>query len=83
MQDARKTSGLEVSDRIELWWRVGGSPDPPRRIRTHQDRFAAEVLATVVHEGEPGFAVPVEVTDDELGLQGSGPPDLSKGDVPP
>ena len=68
VQEGRKNGGLEVSDRIELWWRVGGSPDPAEAIRTHQDRFAAEVLATTVHEGEPGFAVPVEVTDAELGL---------------
>jgi isoleucyl-tRNA synthetase len=69
VQEGRKNGGLEVSDRIELWWRVGGSPDPAEAIRTHLDRFAAEVLATVVHEGEPGFPVPVEVTDAELGLQ--------------
>jgi isoleucyl-tRNA synthetase len=55
--------------RIELWWRIGGSPDPAEAIRTHQDRFAAEVLATVVHEGEPDVPVPVEVLDAELGLQ--------------
>ena len=37
-------------------------------IRTHQDRFAAEVLATTVHEGEPDGPTAVEVTDTELGL---------------
>ena len=35
VQDARKAAGLEVTDRIELWWRVGGSPDPAEAIRTH------------------------------------------------
>ena len=57
VQEGRKNGGLEVSDRIELWWRIGGSPDPAEAIRTHLDRFAAEVLATSVHEGEPGFPV--------------------------
>jgi isoleucyl-tRNA synthetase len=69
VQEGRKSGGLDVSDRIELWWRVGGSPDPAEAIRTHQDRFAAEVLATVVHEGAPDGPVPVEVHDAELGLQ--------------
>ena len=31
VQDGRKNGGLEVSDRIELWWRIGGSPTRPRR----------------------------------------------------
>jgi isoleucyl-tRNA synthetase len=69
VQDGRKNGGLEVSDRIELWWRIGESPDPAEVIRTHQDRFAAEVLATSVHEGEPGFETRVQVSDTELGLQ--------------
>ena len=35
VQDARKNAGLEVTDRIELRWRVGGSPEPAEAIRTH------------------------------------------------
>ena len=42
----------EVTDRIELWWRVGGSPEPAEAIRTHGAQLAAEVLAPVaVYEG--------------------------------
>ena len=77
VQEGRKNGGLEVSDRIELWWRVGGSPDPAEAIRTHQDRFAAEVLATAVHEGEPGFPVPVEVTRRRARSAGLGPQGLT------
>ncbi len=54
VQEARKNAGLEVTDRIELWWQVGGSPRPAEAIRTHADQLAAEVLATAVHEGVAG-----------------------------
>jgi isoleucyl-tRNA synthetase len=30
VQEGRKSGGLDVSDRIELWWRVGGSPGSGR-----------------------------------------------------
>jgi isoleucyl-tRNA synthetase len=69
VQEARKNAGLEVTDRIELRWRVGGSPEPAEAIRTHADQMAGEVLAVSMHEGAPesadGFA---EASDDELGL---------------
>jgi isoleucyl-tRNA synthetase len=69
VQDARKTAGLQVTDRIELWWRVGGSPEPAEALRVHGDQFAAEVLAVAVHEGPPPpGAAPHEASDTELGL---------------
>src|SRR5207247_1078164 len=37
VQDARKGAGLEVTDRIELWWQVGGSPEPAEALREHGD----------------------------------------------
>ena len=67
VQDARKNAGLEVTDRIELWWRVGGSPEPAEAIRAHADQLAGEVLATTVTEGEPSGDA-YSVTDDEHGL---------------
>jgi isoleucyl-tRNA synthetase len=67
VQDARKNAGLEVTDRIELWWRVGGSPEPAEAIRTHADAFAREVLATALHEGAPSDEL-FGAEDDELGL---------------
>ncbi|HET8583660.1 MAG TPA: DUF5915 domain-containing protein, partial [Jatrophihabitans sp.] len=67
VQEARKSAGLEVTDRIELWWRVGGSPEPAEAIRTHGDQLAREVLAVAVHEGAPDEPV-FNASDDELGL---------------
>jgi isoleucyl-tRNA synthetase len=69
VQDARKNAGLDVTDRIELWWRVGGSPEPAEAIRSHAEQLAAEVLATVLHEGAPDRGVDsFSAEDDELGL---------------
>jgi isoleucyl-tRNA synthetase len=67
VQDARKNAGLEVTDRIELWWRVGGHPEPAQALRSHEAQLAGEVLATSVHEGAPdddAFAA----ADQELGV---------------
>ena len=33
VQDARKSAGFDVTDRIELRWTVGGSPEPAQAIR--------------------------------------------------
>ena len=69
VQEARKNAGLDVTDRIELWWRVGGSPEPAEAIRTHADQLAGEVLATAVHEGPPEDDVETfSAQDEELGL---------------
>ena len=69
VQDARKNGGLEVTDRIELWWRVGGSPDAAEAIRQYRGQLADEVLATALNEGRPedqdGW---FSTTDDDLGL---------------
>jgi isoleucyl-tRNA synthetase len=69
VQDARKNAGLEVTDRIELWWRVGGSPLPAEAIRAHAEQLASEVLATLLHEGAPDSTADTFSTEDEeLGL---------------
>jgi isoleucyl-tRNA synthetase len=71
VQDARKNAGLEVTDRIELWWRVGGSPEPAEAIRAGAAELADEVLALDMHEATPA---PGEVdalfsaSDEEYGL---------------
>ncbi len=67
VQEARKNAGLEVTDRIELHWRVGGSPEPAEAIRTHQDQLAAEVLAVSVVEDAPEGEYH-STEDEELGL---------------
>jgi isoleucyl-tRNA synthetase len=68
IQDARKSAGLQVTDRIELWWRVGGSPEPAEAIRAHADHVAHEVLAVRLTEGAPDQNGLFETTDEELGL---------------
>jgi len=69
VQEARKNAGLDVTDRIELWWRVGGSPEPAEAIRSHAGQLAAEVLATIVHDGPPEEDVDTfRAEDDDLGL---------------
>jgi isoleucyl-tRNA synthetase len=63
VQEARKSSGFDVSDRIALTWRADG--DLAQALREHADAVAAEVLATSVTEGEPEGDVREE---SELGL---------------
>jgi len=67
VQEARKSAGLEVTDRIELAWRVGGSPEPAEAIRSHAEQIAAEVLAVVVQEGAGGDGS-FSAEDEDLGL---------------
>ena len=44
IQEARKNSGLEVSDRIELWWTGDGGL--AEALAEHAEQWAGEVLAT-------------------------------------
>ncbi len=69
VQDARKNAGLEVTDRIALWWQVGGSPEPAEAIRTHQAQLASEVLARELTEGAPAEDGLFEAADEDLGLR--------------
>ncbi|MDX6325347.1 MAG: isoleucyl-tRNA synthetase [Nocardioidaceae bacterium] len=64
VQEARKSSGFDVSDRVRLVWSATG--DLGEAIREHSDGVAAEVLATELAEGEPEGNV---FTDDDLGLR--------------
>ena len=60
LQDLRKSSGLEVSDRITVVMAV-----PPQRAAwaaTHRDLIAGEILATGFEFGEPADGV--EIGDD-------------------
>ncbi len=70
VQDARKNAGLDVTDRIELWWRVGGSPEPAEAIREHRKLLADEVLAASLTEGPPADEEGMfSADDDDLGLR--------------
>ena len=58
VQEARKNSGLEVSDRIELWWTGDGVP--AEALEEHAEQWAGEVLATTVHAGTAGDGPGIE-----------------------
>ncbi|RZS82903.1 isoleucyl-tRNA synthetase [Motilibacter rhizosphaerae] len=66
VQDARKSSGFEVSDRIALWWQPTGE-QLTAALAEHADLVAREVLAVSAAAG-PGPEGSREVRDDELGL---------------
>ncbi|MDQ1710335.1 MAG: isoleucyl-tRNA synthetase, partial [Frankiaceae bacterium] len=66
VQESRKTSGLDVSDRIELWWQAGG--DLAEALREHAARLAEEVLATSCTEGPPAIGIAAHA-DADLGLR--------------
>ncbi|MCW2603059.1 MAG: isoleucyl-tRNA synthetase, partial [Pseudonocardiales bacterium] len=76
IQDTRKSSGLEVTDRIELWWRTGGSPETGEALREHQAALGEEVLAVAIHDlgaesagsGHDPEGADGAYVDDELGL---------------
>ncbi|MFL6129795.1 MAG: isoleucine--tRNA ligase [Mycobacteriales bacterium] len=64
VQDARKASGLDVSDRITLTWSAS-DPELAAALREHGDLVAGEVLASGFAEGPVGADAR---RDDELGL---------------
>jgi isoleucyl-tRNA synthetase len=73
VQEARKNAGLEVTDRIDLHWQVGGSPEPAEAIRTHGEQLSHEVLATTLVDGSPASTDDrphgyFTASDEELGL---------------
>jgi isoleucyl-tRNA synthetase len=65
VQDARKTSGLEITDRISLWWTAAG--ELAEALREHAALVAGEVLATSYQEGSLPADLPVHA-DADLGL---------------
>ena len=58
IQEARKTSGLDVSDRIDLWWTASGQVE--QAVTEHAGSIAGEVLAVSVHAGTPGDGPGIE-----------------------
>ncbi len=66
IQEARKASGLEITDRINLWWAAEG--EMAEALREHAGTVAAETLAVRFVEGDG----PDDVTRheaDELRVQ--------------
>jgi isoleucyl-tRNA synthetase len=66
VQEARKTSGLQVTDRIVLRWEASG--DLAEALREHAGLVAGEVLATTYDEGLDGGGAAVQA-DADLGLR--------------
>ncbi len=64
VQEARKSSGFEVSDRIALVWRAQDD-ETAAAVRAHADLIGSEVLATSVTEAEPTGDVR---RDEDLGI---------------
>jgi isoleucyl-tRNA synthetase len=66
IQEARKGAGLDVSDRIELWWDAAGE-ELAGALRESAELLASEVLAATVEEGAPVADLSPH-RDTELGL---------------
>ncbi len=74
VQDARKSSGLSISDRVDLWWEASG--ELAEALRDSADTVAREVLATSITEGsgpdDPSATGTTDATpsftDEDLGL---------------
>ncbi|WP_275581007.1 isoleucine--tRNA ligase [Natronosporangium hydrolyticum] len=67
VQQARKDTGLQITDRIRLRWSASG--ETAASIREHQDRIQAEVLAVTCTEAADPAAAPATVTDEQLGIE--------------
>ncbi|GAA3033815.1 isoleucine--tRNA ligase [Streptosporangium longisporum] len=65
LQDTRKSTGLAISDRIDVWWSTDDA-DLAEALRTEGRTVSAEVLAVSLTEGG-AEDLPVH-RDDELGL---------------
>ncbi len=68
VQEARKTAGFAVSDRISVAWATD-DPELAEALREHGGPVADEVLATSFAEGEPATAATVSGADPDLGLR--------------
>ncbi len=66
IQEARKTSGYDVADRIQLAWHADG--ELATALREHRDSVADEVLATAVHDDLDALAGEPDHGDADLGL---------------
>jgi isoleucyl-tRNA synthetase len=63
VQEARKTQGLDVTDRIELWWESADAA-AAAAVRAGSDSLRAEVLASDLAEGRPAAPLAEHFLDD-------------------
>jgi isoleucyl-tRNA synthetase len=66
VQDARKASGFDVSDRIQLTW-AATDDSVAEAFRIHSELIASEVLAVAVAEADVSSETGV-FSDDEVGI---------------
>ncbi len=66
VQEARKSSGFDVSDRITVRWAATG--DVADALQEHADLLASEVLAIDVHRVAAAELGPEAFADHDLGL---------------
>jgi isoleucyl-tRNA synthetase len=66
LQESRKSSGLAVTDRIEVWWEAGAG-ELAAALGEHGERVADEVLAVSFVAGRPAVDMAPH-RDAELGL---------------
>jgi isoleucyl-tRNA synthetase len=67
IQEARKSSGFDVADRIAVRW-TAATPDLAEAISAHERLIAEEVLAVDFAPGEPEAGYGPPFTDEGLGL---------------
>ena len=65
IQDGRKTSGFDISDRISVTWE-SNNPETVSALSVHGEQIASEVLATSWQEGA---VLNATVIDEELGFK--------------
>ncbi|TDQ43640.1 isoleucine--tRNA ligase [Actinorugispora endophytica] len=66
VQDARKSSGLDISDRIELWWSATDATTA-QAVAEHAAAIGGEVLAATLAEGAPE-GESHEVVSEDFGI---------------
>ncbi|GAA1985078.1 isoleucine--tRNA ligase [Nocardiopsis rhodophaea] len=66
IQDGRKSSGLDISDRIELFWSATDE-SAAQAVAEHGETISTEVLARTLTEGKPEGAAH-EVPSEDLGV---------------
>lgn len=66
IQDARKSGGLNISDRIDMWWSAT-TDETHQAVVEHADAITGEVLANTLTEGVPDEEAHT-VSSDEFGV---------------
>jgi isoleucyl-tRNA synthetase len=67
VQQARKDTGLHITDRITLTWSAAG--ETAEAIHEHHAHICAEVLAVTCSEAADTPSLPATVEDSQLGVK--------------